>query len=59
VKDPFTQLLEEFLGSDANVKAKWLMKSQFPNLYPHYKTATEIRDMHGVQARMPFEPSWN
>jgi protease IV len=59
VKDPFTQLLEEFLGADANVKAKWLMKSQFPKLYPHYKTATELRDMHGVQARMPFEPVWN
>lgn len=59
VKDPFTQLLEEFMGADANVKAKWLMKSQFPKLYPHYKTATELRDMHGVQARMPFEPSWN
>jgi len=59
VKDPFTQLLEEFMGADANVKAKWLMKSQFPRLYPHYKTATELRDMHGVQARMPFEPSWN
>ena len=59
VKDPFTQLLEEFMGADANVKAKWLMKSQFPKLYPHYKTATELRDMHGVQARMPFEPTWN
>lgn len=59
VKDPFTQLLEELLGADANVKAKWLMKSQFPKLYPHYKTATEMRDMRGVQARMPFEPSWN
>jgi len=59
VKDPFTQLLEEFMGADANVKAKWLMKSQFPRLYPHYKVATEMRDMHGVQARMPFEPTWN
>jgi protease-4 len=59
VKDPFTQLLEELMGADANVKAKWLMKSQFPKLYPHYKTATELRDMHGVQARMPFEPTWN
>ncbi len=59
VKDPFTQLLEEFLGADANLKAKWLMKSQFPKLYPHYKTATELRDMHGIQARMPFEPTWN
>jgi len=59
VKDPFTQLLEEFLGADANVKAKWLIKSQFPEWYAQYKTATELRDMHGIQARMPFEPTWN
>lgn len=57
IKDPFMQLLEEFLGEEetrTKVKADLMLKSELGALYPYYKHVKEIQSYKGVQARLPL-----
>lgn len=53
VKDPFEQLLEDFLQEE-EVHANAMLKTQLGEWYPYYKQLKEIKDSKGVQARLPF-----
>ena len=51
VKDKFEEILEEITGKKP---AEALIKSQLGEFYPYYRQAKEIKNMQGVQARMPY-----
>ena len=58
VKDPFTQLLEDLFGMETDVRARLLMKYQYPELEKHYDFFQQLQETKGVQARLPFDPQW-
>ncbi len=49
-KDPFTQILKELIGGDDDV----LLKKELGNAYEYYQYIQEMKNMKGVQARMPY-----
>lgn len=57
IKDPIQQLVEELTGkSDKKVQqaSRALIEEELGELYPYYEQMKEIRQMKGVQARMPY-----
>jgi len=53
------QILEKISGGGADqVLAGQVVKAQLGDLYPYFKYLQEIRDMRGVQARLPFVVSY-
>lgn len=57
IKEPLQQLIEEFTGKSKDKTAKAsraLIKEEMGDLYPYYEQIKEIRQMKGIQARMPF-----
>ncbi len=49
-KDPFTELLESLSGDMESVYMSYKLKE----LYPVWKETQKLRQMEGIQARMPF-----
>lgn len=58
IKDPIQQMIEQFTGT-SNDKAKTLIESELNEVIPFYKELKEIKQMEGVQARMPFVLNFN
>ncbi len=56
VKDPTQQLIDKLTGNDTDTdKLGMLLKSSDLNsFYPYYKEIKEIKQMQGVQAKMPY-----
>jgi len=52
MKDPFSQILEQFSG---DYKEDAIMKSYLGDQYVYLKKIKDLKNMHGIQARMPFE----
>jgi len=50
-KDPFEQIIEELFGDDPSS----IIKQALGEDYKYYQYIKEIKEMRGVQARMPFE----
>jgi protease-4 len=51
LKEPIEQLLEDFQG---NVRMS-ILKNELGNEYKYYNAIQEIRNMQGIQARIPYE----
>ncbi|MFP4024083.1 MAG: signal peptide peptidase SppA [Thiohalospira sp.] len=51
LKDPFQQLLEDLQG---NVKAS-ILKNELGNEYKYYERLQEIKNMQGIQTRIPYD----
>ena len=49
--DPFQKLIGEF---EESVKSSWV-KHQLGEQYIYYKTLEELKDLKGIQARMPYQ----
>lgn len=56
VKDPMQQLVEKLTGQDTDTdKLGMLLKSSdLGDFYPYYEEIKEIKQMQGVQAKMPY-----
>lgn len=57
IKDPFQQIIDELTGKDdKKVKSasRALVEEELGELYPYYEQMKEIRQMKGIQARMPY-----
>lgn len=52
VKDPLQLLMEQWLGED-NVRAQAMLRRELGAYYPHYRSAKEILESRGAQARLP------
>ncbi|MFH0865025.1 MAG: signal peptide peptidase SppA [Bacteroidota bacterium] len=50
-KDPFTKILEELSGESDNSA---LLKKEFGDVYEYYKFVNDVKNMEGVQARLPY-----
>lgn len=50
-EDPFQKLLSQF---EEGVKTSWV-KSQLGSQYKYYKTLEDLKDLNGIQARMPYQ----
>lgn len=50
-KDPFQQLLDELTGNVSDAR----MRNQLGEFYGYYRYLEQIRDVKGVQARLPFD----
>jgi protease-4 len=50
-KDPFTQIMEDFFGS----QVQSTLKNELGADYRYYEYLKQIRGIRGIQARMPFE----
>lgn len=53
VKEPLIEFLERFMGEE-QVRHQYLAKTQLQELYPYYEYVEELKQMKGVQARLPF-----
>jgi len=56
IKDPMTQLIEKFSGKET---AQAMLKSELGDMYPFYNHFKELKEMEGVQARLPFFVEFN
>jgi protease IV len=50
-KDPFTKIFEELSGNSDN---SILLKKEFGDAYEYYKFVKDVKNMQGVQARLPY-----
>jgi protease IV len=50
-KDPFTKIIEELSGKSDN---SVLLKKEFGDVYEYYKFIKDVKEMQGVQARLPY-----
>ncbi len=55
VKDPTQQLIDKLSGKDSsNDKIGAFIKNDLNEFYPYYKEIKDIKQMQGVQAKMPY-----
>lgn len=57
IKDPIQQIIDELTGNDdKKVKSasRALIEEELGELYPYYEQIKEVRQMKGIQARMPY-----
>jgi len=55
VKDPKQQLIDKLTGQDSDSdKISGMIKSEANELYPYYQELKQLKQMKGVQARMPY-----
>ena len=54
LEDPMTAIMNQLTGSSL-VHADRILKRELGESYHHYRKIQEIRNMHGIQAIMPFE----
>jgi protease-4 len=52
MKDPFTQIMEQISG---DYKEDAILKSYLGEQYVYFQKVRDLKDMQGIQARMPFE----
>lgn len=50
-KDPLTKIIEELSGKSDN---SILLKKEFGDVYEYYKFVKDVKNMEGVQARLPY-----
>ncbi|HNW71951.1 MAG TPA: signal peptide peptidase SppA [Candidatus Paceibacterota bacterium] len=50
-KDPFTKIIEELSGDSEN---STLLKKELGETYEYYQFVKDVKNMKGVQARMPY-----
>ncbi len=54
-KDPLEQLMDEIIGKkETKFNGQAVVKEQLGDLFPYYKYLKEVKEMKGVQARIPF-----
>lgn len=54
-KEPIEQLIEEVMGKkESRFGGQAVVQEQLGELFPYYKFLKEIKEMKGVQARIPF-----
>ncbi len=54
-KEPLEQLIEQFVGKkETRFNGQMLAKEQLGDMFPYYKYLKEVKEMKGVQARIPF-----
>ncbi len=54
-KEPLEQLMEEFIGKkETRFNGQAIVAGQLGELFPYYQYLKEIKEMKGVQARIPF-----
>jgi protease IV len=51
-KDHIQQLMEKITGQEDEVKA--MLENEVATIFPEYKYMKELREMKGIQARIPF-----
>ena len=54
LEDPMTAIMNQLTGGSM-VRADRILKRELGEEYGHYKKIQEIRNMHGIQAIMPYE----
>ena len=54
IKDPMQQMIEKFMGKKGS-PAEAFIRSELKEMYPYYEEAKAIKDMKGIQARMPWK----
>lgn len=57
IKDPLQQIIAELTGQDdkkVQQASRALIEAELGELYPYYEQMKEIRQMKGIQARMPY-----
>lgn len=50
-KDPLTKIIEELSGDSDNSQ---LLKKEFSEVYEYYKFVKDVKNLEGVQARLPY-----
>lgn len=58
VKDPFTQLVEELFNANPQARTRWLIERELPHVAPYYDQWQHLKNSEGIQARLPFVPTW-
>lgn len=53
MKNPLQQILEEFINPQKTRTR--IMKEELGELYPYYEAAQRIKEVQGIQARLPFD----
>lgn len=53
-KNPMEQFVDKFIKQDQNQAATYVLQTQLGEFYPYYQHLMAIKNMQGVQARMPF-----
>jgi len=54
LEDPLTAIMKQLTGGSI-VRADRILKRELGESYRHYRRIQEIRNMHGIQAIMPYE----
>ncbi len=54
IKDPWQQLLEEYVGLEESTAAKRVLKQELGEYYLWYEYVQDVKEMEGIQARLPF-----
>jgi protease IV len=54
LEDPMTAIMKQLTG-DAMVRVDRILRRELGEEYRHYKKIQELRNMHGIQAIMPYE----
>ncbi|MFK7947209.1 MAG: signal peptide peptidase SppA [Saprospiraceae bacterium] len=57
IKNPFQQIVDDLTGKDdkkVQQASRALIEEELGELYPYYEQMKEIRQMKGIQAKMPY-----
>jgi len=54
LEDPMTAIMNQLTGGSM-LRADRILKKELGEEYQYYRKIQEIRNMHGIQAIMPFE----
>ncbi len=54
LEDPFTAIMKQLTG-DAMMRTDRILRRELGEEYIHYRKIRDIRNMHGIQAVMPYE----
>ena len=54
LEDPMTAIMNQLTGGSM-IRANRILQRELGEEYHHYKKIQEIRNMHGIQAIMPYE----
>ncbi len=54
LEDPMTAIMNQLTGSSM-VRTNRILQRELGAEYRHYRKIQEIRNMHGIQAIMPYE----
>lgn len=59
-KNPIQQYFDKFMEQDNSPATSYVLQSELGDFYPYYQQLVSIKNMKGVQARIPFllEKGW-